>query len=192
MEALDWDSVARRLYADTKSAVGRFAQKHAGETCSHVSYHGDPHNGYALLGFDTPANSMRVAQRRQQQSLPHVRDMLHNAPWQQQDAHRFLASHSLLPLNLSSDQLAFPEEIVWRFPEWTEYAERQADEAETRGGRYTGDDLRAALALCVWRVVERLDADKVFDGLPLARPCLVSYQDHEGPLAGLRVLNFPV
>ena len=191
MTDIDWASVGERLYADTLTTFSRFSRDHPGEVCSHVSYHCDPHNGYVLLGFDTPANSLRVARRRQEQRLTHVREMLGRAPWQQRDAHRFLRTNSLLPLNLSSDELAFPEAAVWKFPEWDEFASSDAYEAASRGTDFDGDPLRAALALCLWRLVDRLAAERAFNELPLARPCLVSYQDHDGPLVGLRVLNFP-
>ena len=188
----DWESAGQRLYVESRAAFTRFRRTHPIDTCSHVSYHCDPHNGYVLLGFDTPENSLRVARRRQDESLPHIREMLERTPWNQADAHRFLKRHSLLPINLSSDRLAFPEEAVWRFPEWVELAEHYAEEADSRGAAATGDDpLRAAVALCVWRLVERLATDNAFDELPLARPCLVSYQDHDGPLVGLRIVNFP-
>ena len=185
MTPSDWESVGELLYADSRAAFSRFSQKHLGTTCSHVSYHCDPDNGYALLGFDTPENSLRVARLRQDERLPHIREMLERTPWNQADAQRFLERQSLLPLNLSSDGLAFPEEVIWRFPKWLELAERYAEAAGARGANVTVDDdpLRAAVALCVWRQVERLDADKAFDALPLARPCLVSYQDHDRPLA---------
>lgn len=86
MTNIDWASVGERLYADTLATFSRFSLDHPGEVCSHVAYHSDPHSGYVLLGFDTPANSLRVARRWQEQKLPHVREMLERAPWQQRDA----------------------------------------------------------------------------------------------------------
>ena len=111
MNGLDWTSIAQRIYADTVSALSGFTARHPGESCSHISYHCDPHNGYVLLGFDTPTNSLRVAKRHQEDRLPFIREMLNTAGWQQEDAHRFLKGHGLQPLNLSSAHLAFQEEV---------------------------------------------------------------------------------
>jgi hypothetical protein len=192
MAGIDWASAGDRLYADTRAAFSRFPRKHPGEVCSHVSYHSDPHNGIVLLGFDTPANSLRVVRRIQQDRLQHARDMLGRAPWQQRDAHHFLKSWSLMPFNVSGDRLAFQQEVIWEFPEWVEFASADGYEALCRSDDYDGDYLVAGIALCLWRLVERLDAERAFDDLPLATPCLVSYDDHgTRALVGLRVLNLP-
>jgi hypothetical protein len=191
MQGIDWTSVGQRIYTDTVSAFSQFATRHPGESCSHVCYQCDPHNGFVLLGFDTIANSLQVAKRRQEECLPHIREMLNTAPWQQEDAHRFLKSRSLMPMNLSSVDLAFQEEVIWEFPEWVNFASTDEYEARSRPDDFDRDYLRATLALCLWRVVERLDAERAFDRLPMARPCMVSYQDHDDVSVVLRVLNWP-
>ena len=50
--------------------------------------------------------------------------------------------------------------------------------SQNRQDDYDRDSLRALLALCLWRVVERLETERAFDRLPMAQPCMVSYQDH--------------
>ena len=191
MNGLDWTSIARRIYADTVSALSNFTARHPGVSCSHVSYHCDPHNGYVLLGFDTPTNSLRVAKRHQEERLPFIREMLNSGGSQQEDAHRFLKSQSLKPLNMSSAPLAFQEEVIWRFPEWVDFASTDEYEVQSQQDDYDRDYLRASLALCLWRVVERLETERAFDRLPMAQPCMVSYQDHGDVMVVLRVLNWP-
>lgn len=96
--------------------------------------------------------------------------MLERTPWQQEDAHRFLLRNSLLPLNLTDgDKLAFVEEVTWEFPEFADFADTEAYEELTRR-KPDPDPLRAGMALCLWRVVERLAADRAFEELPLAGP----------------------
>ncbi len=95
-----------------------------------------------------------------------------------------------MPWNLGAGAIAYPLAVRWEFPEWYLFA--ISDECPPQ---QPGDDdyLTSAVALCLWRVVERLVADDAFASLPMGNPCVVSYCNHyDDEVVILRVLKWPV
>jgi hypothetical protein len=95
---------------------------------------------------------------------------------------------SIMPWNLGEGAIAYPGVLRWEFPEWF-------SNSDERPPRRPGDDnyLASAVALCLWRVVERLVSENAFAELPMGSPCVVSYCNHDDDkVVILRVLRWPV
>src|SRR5690242_11688478 len=73
---IDWQFIEERLLAHSIAEIEQFAHDHAGEIFSFFAYHAVHYEGYFQLCFDTPSNSLEVAQRVEQEAINRRAKML--------------------------------------------------------------------------------------------------------------------
>jgi hypothetical protein len=181
--AFDWTTSDERLHAACVAAIGRFAVEHPGEAVCFFALYAAPLDGEAWLALDTLANSVRVAKERETKIVAGRATELRGADaWKQ--AKGRLEQPMLYPFNMDRASFAHPHLAGVRFPEW-----------DTRPELNDWEYLSSNAWLVVWRVAERLVAERAFQSLTLAAPFIIGCgidDDEDGFREGvIRLLNWP-
>jgi hypothetical protein len=188
----DWAASDERLHAACVAALERFAAGHAGEAVCFFALYAEPLYGDVRIALDTLANNVRVVQEREAAAVAAREAQLRRA-----DAWKGVESGMIHPLNrpipsaFNTDRkdFAYPDYARERFPEW--------EDVETWPEL---DDyypyLEPNVLLVLWRVAERLVAERAFAALELASPFMVGYGVHDDEAKVwrqniLRLLNWP-
>jgi hypothetical protein len=185
--AIDWHACDEKLHAASVAAIHRLAADKLDELICFFAFDSEPRYGYVLICFDTLANNIRSAMRREEFAIKQRQRMLKREDaWE--SAKYFLNSPVLTPFNTNSGDFAFSQYAKVAFPEWRELHER-GDYPESQPNQ--DDYLESSARLVLWRVAERLIAEKAFQSLLLASPFVVGYGIHDQEETILRILNWP-
>lgn len=192
MEPPNWDPIVDQVFTETRKSIREFSERHPDEICSQINFFSvDLSGGFLSLGFDTPESAIRSAHQHYERRIADAREKL-TEPFWQRDAFSILKEMNLQVGNWDIDDVAYINEVDWEFEEVGEFAMSDDYPEPHKEGGYESDDyLQLSMALCVWRVVERLDNEKVFDLLPTTGQCVVSYCEHDQAYTIMRILNWP-
>jgi hypothetical protein len=185
--AIDWPACDERLHAASIAAIQRLASDKPDEPICYFAFDTEPRYGYVLISFDTLANNIRSAKRLEDFAIEQRQKWLdREGAWESAKYH--LNSPRLAPFHTNSGSFAFPEYAKAAFPEWRELHERGGYPVSEP---HQDDYLESSARLVLWRVAERLIAEKAFQSLPLASPFIVGYSIHDQEETILRILNWP-
>jgi hypothetical protein len=177
----DWQSAEDTLFTRSREIISQFVRDHPDEVFALFAYSVDCDYTGVALNFDTLENSIlqtqrevrsRIAQRNQLFALDHG--------WK--NARYYVASATTRTVDWNMrgewkyDLIAFVE-----LPVWEEYF-NNSEKAPQLEGR---------IIVAMWRVVERLVADQVFDGLQMSSPFRIAFSFHDDETIVLRLLNWP-
>jgi hypothetical protein len=184
---VDWNVCDERLHAASLAAIRQFADEHPDEPICFFAFDTDPRYGYVLIAFDTFANNVRQAKIVEAFAIEERRKyLLSKDAWR--SAKYMLSSPVLGAFSTNSSGFAYPQYAEVQFPEWRQLAEQGSYPV---GLAHEDNYLNSSVRLVLWRVAERLVAERAFDGLRLSSPFMVGYGIHDEAEAILRLLNWP-
>ena len=184
---IDWGTCDERLHAASTAAIRQFAGECPDEPICFFAFDTEPRYGYVLIAFDTLANNVRQSKALEAFANEQRRKYLTAAEaWR--SAKHMLSSPFLSAFSTNSGGFAYPQYAEVQFPEWTQLAEQGGYPV---GLAHEDDYLDSSARLMLWRVAERLIADRAFDTLTLASPFMVGYGIRDEEEAILRLLNWP-
>jgi hypothetical protein len=179
----DWRQAEERLFERSRTAIQDFGREHSSESFSLFAYVVDSLFTGVSFNFDTAANSLSEAKRRQRREVEDRNRLFASARgWEQA---RYRVAH---PPRQIHD---FNHQGPWRYervefvplPEW--------------GGFFAGIDDQGAVELegrviaAFWRVVDRLVQAKAFDGLRRVAPFRIGFELYGEEFVVLRILDWP-
>lgn len=185
--AIDWQFVEERLLAHSMAEIQSFARDHIDESFSFCAYHAVHYEGYFQLCFDTPSNSLAVAQRTEREAINRRVKMLStNEAWR--GATYFTTDPAVMDYGQETGEFAYclPTEI-----QFNEVHDLFISGNHPRGEEADDEYFEGSTRIVLWRVLERLIAAHVFDNLKLASPFRVGYQLSGNELVVMRILNWP-
>ena len=202
----DWKQSEEVLFQKGKEAIFRFAEEHPDEVCSFFAIYSDFCYGDVAFMFDTLDNSLLEAKRHEGHLVKRWQDWFDDDS-QHRDPRFFRPAWELAYTSFSSplrgrkridDYNAFgsfkyESYLVVDFADWRAYFEsdefmaRVSSEDEPR----KPDPFEGNVILLIWKVIERLLHEGMFQKLTLSSPFRVGFQFHDAELVVLRILNWP-
>lgn len=185
----DWQSLEDRLYEDSQTIIRQFAAEHPDVICSSFAYGTDPREGYFLLGFNSYAHSLQMAQEHEQQAIRQRNlRLLDERAWRTASSVFNTTRTSYSSPDIS--YFDYPEYARIDFPELVELSE--SENYPQPNYDFEDDYIEGNTRIVLWKVIERLIASHSFDQLHLASPFYVGYALHEDfQPPPLRILNWP-
>lgn len=184
--APDWHAVEERLFEESKTAILQFATEHPDEIFSFFAYYTEPYYGNFLLFLETYANALKAAQENEQQAIARRKSMLRTeGMWisaKSFTTHPSVTYHAPSVGNLTSTYFANIQ-----FDGWEEFAE---SEEYPKGQEWNDDYLEGNVRIVIWKVVERLIEEDIFEELRLASPFFIGYEVHDEEMVILRILHW--
>ena len=185
----DWQSLEDRLYEQSRAIILQFAAEHPDVTCSFFAYDTDPKEGYFLLGFDTYENSLEAAQENEQRAIERRNQMLVHE-WSWRHARSMLNIPRLTNYSPAVSDFAYHMYAQIDFQELIDLSE--SGSYPQKDHDVEDDYIEGNTRIVLWKVIERLIANNVFDQLHLASPFYVGFALHEDDQTPpLRILNWP-
>lgn len=187
MANLDWKQAEEKLVIESTNAVRCFAAEHTDLECCYFAFDSAPRYGHVLLCFDTTENSRKSAQERELSAIER-RNRTLTAEYAWENASHKLRCPALAPFGDDTGDFAFISYREIKFPEWQQFAESKDYPAQKEN---TDDFLEGHFRILIWRVIERLIAEKVFDCLrKKSSPFMIGYGIHDQEMSIVRMLNW--
>src|SRR5581483_2480243 len=177
----DWQSAEDVLFTRSREIIRQFVRDHPNEVFALFAYSVDCDYAGVALNFDTSDNSIRRVREHEHYKIRH-RNQLFASEGGWKNARYYVAHHTnrMQECNLRGewkyDLIAFVE-----LPVWEEYFNISEEAPELEG----------RIIVSLWRAVERLVADQVFDGLQMSSPFRIAFSFHDDETIVLRMLNWP-
>lgn len=185
---IDWDACDHKLHKASVAAIKAFSRENPDtEVCCFFFDCDEVQYGHIAISLDTPENNLETAKELEKFAIENRRSNLRGkTAWKNAKYH--LASPSVSPMNTNSGDFEFGEIADVEFPAWTKHAEANEDAEKPDD---VDDYLESNARLVMWRVAEKLLAEKAFAPLKLASPFLVGFAIHEQEEVVVRILNWP-
>jgi hypothetical protein len=183
----NWQEIEEALFGMGKMAIARFAQEHSNEFCSFFAYAWTIVDGDFSICLDILSNALQAARESEQAAIEQRMQMLRGTQsWR--NAHYFLTNLSIIDYASGVDLFTYPRYEHVQVDGWNAFATNEAlPKSQSREDTYLEGNVR----LVIWRVLEGLLEERLFDSLLLASPFRVGYQFHDQKLVVLRILNWP-
>jgi hypothetical protein len=104
-----------------------------------------------------------------------------------ESASYFLCHPTLAPFGDDTGDFAFIGYREVSFPEWQQFADGP-DYPKAKNN--TDDYLDGHFRILIWRVIERLVSEQVFDDLRKSSPFMIGYRIHDEEMSIVRMLNW--
>jgi hypothetical protein len=179
----DWALAEELLFERSQTAIQDFGREHPGESISLFAYVVDSLFTGVSLNFDTAANSLSEAKRRQRREVEERNRLLSSAGgWEQA---RYRVAHPSRQIFDFNHKGSWHYERVEFVPlhEWEAFFEGIDDQGAV--------ELEGRVIAALWRVVDRLVDAKSFDGLRRVAPFRIGFELHGEELVVLRILDWP-
>ena len=172
---VDWEKSIQHLVKFSEAAFDAFIAENGDEEICCVFYDSEPKYGYVMIGFDTASANLAAVTKLQEFALERRQlNLSGEEGWE--NAKYFVTTPVLSVFNTNSAEFAYSEFAQTHFEDWVSASRSPEYPPESE---FSDDYLDGNFRVAIWKAVEKLLADGIFEKLKHAETFVIGYALHD-------------